>query len=96
MVRRFRESGIPAEDIEIKLFGGADMIMFRRNSRSYDNQRVGRKNILKAREIARNLNMSFTRADVGGTLGRTIYFDTETGEVWLKRLCKPVPNKGLM
>lgn len=95
MLQRFVKKGVFPEDLEIKMFGGADMIMVRKNSRAWENQRVGRKNILAARNVARNLNIRFSREDVGGTLGRKIYFDTESGEVWLKRLSKPVPNAGL-
>ena len=77
------------------MFGGADMIMVRKGSRSWENQRVGRKNVVMARDVARDHNLVIKNSDVGGTLGRKLYFDTETGEVWLKRLNRYVPNEGL-
>jgi chemotaxis receptor (MCP) glutamine deamidase CheD len=43
--------GIGPDEIEIKMFGGADMIMVRNGSNAWENQRVGRKNILKARRL---------------------------------------------
>lgn len=88
--------GVDPGDIEIKMFGGADMIMVRKGSRSWDNQRVGRQNIIMARDVARENNLIIKKSDVGGTLGRKLYFDTESGEVWLKRLNRPVPNAGLL
>lgn len=96
MLKRFRELGAGPDDIEIKMFGGADMIMVRKDCRAWDNQRVGRKNILMAREVARYHNLKLNNVDVGGTLGRKIVFDTQTGEVWLKRLSRQVPNEGLL
>ena len=96
MLKRFKRLGIAPADIEIKMFGGADMIMVRKGSRSWDNQRVGRKNIVMARDVAREHHLIIKSSDVGGTLGRKLYFDTETGEVCLKRLSRSVPNEGLL
>lgn len=96
MLKRFKKMGVDPGDIEIKMFGGADMIMVRKGSRSWDNQRVGRQNIVMARDVARENNLIIKKSDVGGTLGRKLYFDTESGEVWLKRLNRPVPNAGLL
>ena len=92
MLRQFEQLGASPDDMEIKMFGGADMIMFRKGSHTWDNQRVGRKNILMAREVAAHYNLKLNNADVGGTLGRTIHFDTETGEVRLKRLNRAIPG----
>lgn len=94
MLRRFQELGVGSGEIEIKMFGGADMIMVRKGSKCWDNQRVGRKNILMAREIVRNLQLRVMKMDVGGTLGRQLQFDTKTGEVWMKRLSRIDRNEG--
>ena len=95
MLKKFKEFGLQADDLEIKMFGGADMIQFRKGSRSWENQRVGRKNIVMARDVARQYNLNIMHSDVGGTLGRKLYFDTKNGEVWLRRLNRYVPNEGL-
>lgn len=88
MLRRFRQLGVSPDEIEIKMFGGADLLIFRKGCRSWENQRVGRKNILKAREMTHYYDLTLSGTDVGGTLGRKLYFDTETGHVWLKRLAR--------
>ena len=95
MLRRFQKLGVDSDDIEIKMFGVADMIMFRKGCSAWNNQRVGRQNILMAREVAKHHNLKLNNTDVGGTLGRKIYFDTETGDVWMKRLCRIKPDEGV-
>lgn len=95
MLKKFRKYGLEAKDLEIKMFGGADMIMVRKGSRCWENQRVGRKNVVMARDVARENDLVIKSSDVGGTLGRKLYFDTGTGEVWLRRLNRYVPNEGL-
>ena len=77
------------------MFGGADMIMIRKGCDSWKNHRVGRQNILMARKVAHEHKLQFKSQDIGGTLGRKIYFDTNTGKVWLKRLSKSSQNDEL-
>lgn len=95
MLRRFKRLGIWPDELEIKMFGGADMLVVKKGSWSGENGRVGRKNILMARELVQNNNLKLKNADVGGTLGRKLFFDTETGEVLLKRLSGTKLTKGM-
>lgn len=66
---------------EVKMFGGAHMFSFI-NADSALN--VGQKNIEMAHEIFKNLNLKILVEEVGGTFGRTIELDTETGKVLVK------------
>ena len=34
------------------------------------------------------LNLKIKSYDIGGTLGRRLFFDTSTGDVWVKKLTK--------
>lgn len=66
---------------EIKVFGGAHMFSFI-NADSALN--VGQKNIDMAHEIFAGLNLKVLVEEVGGTFGRTIELDAETGKVLVK------------
>lgn len=70
--------------IEVKLFGGAAMMA--RRPGHHAPQSIGRLNVEAALETLEALHLSLKVADVGGTVGRKILFDTGSGEVWLKRL----------
>ena len=82
MLKKFHTMGIGTSEIEVKLFGGADM--FEGNGKG--KVRVGRMNVEMARQVLANHGLRLKNFDVGGTSGRKIVFDTKTGEVWMKRL----------
>jgi chemotaxis protein CheD len=80
MLERFDSLNIRRRDIEVKVFGGADMFA------SWKSMSVGKQNIETAMKIIKNEGLNVSASDVGGTKGRKIYFYTHTGEVLLKRL----------
>ena len=67
--------------LEVKMFGGAHMFSFI-NADSALN--VGQKNIEMAHAIFKELNLKILAEEVGGTFGRTIELDTESGKVLVK------------
>lgn len=84
MIEAFVRRGVSRGGIEAKLFGGADM--FRTPLDTDGKNSVGRQNIERAREILRMEGVRLAAADVGGTQGRKIFFNTGSGEVFLRRL----------
>jgi len=82
MARRMQEKGMVLSGLEIKLFGGADMMM----ESLADHQRVGSQNVLKSKMLLAQLGMTIKSSDVGGGAGRKLIFDTRSGDVWIKRL----------
>jgi len=84
MIKKFEELQIRRNDIEVKIFGGADV--FKNSSKGKKISTIGRQNIQMALEILSKNNMSVTTTDVGGEQGRKILFFTETGEIFLNRL----------
>ena len=82
MIKRFTKKHIKVAEIEVKLFGGADM--FKTSDKSVG--RVGSMNVEMARKVLEKHGLRLKSFDVGGNLGRKILFDTQTGEVWMKRL----------
>ena len=81
--------GIRKNEMEVKLLGGADV--FERTDGH--TKSVGRQNRETALEIIKNENLNLSVSDVGGNLGRKIYFYTDTGRVLLKRINR-IPEVG--
>jgi chemotaxis protein CheD len=84
MVRQFSRKGVSPGEIEVKVFGGADM--FGASSNGRGRLSVGRMNIEAAQKTIQEAGLSVASQDVGGTEGRKLYFDARTGAVLLKRI----------
>jgi len=84
MVKRFTRIGALLREIEVKIFGGADMFAARPDSNGPVT--VGKQNIATAMRIIKKEGLRIVSSDVGGVQGRKIFFNTRSGEVLLKRL----------
>ena len=78
MVEDLEKAGSARSRLVAKLFGGARMFAFI-SSDSLLN--VGEKNIAMAREVFSELNIKIAAEEVGGTFGRTIELNLESGKV---------------
>jgi chemotaxis protein CheD len=81
MIQKISKLGIRAAEIEVKLFGGTEMFASEILTPS-----VGRQNIESAVRAIETGGMRLKNADVGGLVGRKIYFKTLTGQVFVKKL----------
>lgn len=79
MVEKFLEKRIAIPDIEVKLFGGANIL--HANSDPRQDHWVGNANVAAARTFLESGQFSVAAENVGGTLGCKIIFNTHTGEV---------------
>ena len=84
MLETFAKLNINKEDLEIKLFGGGDVIATRQERENP--KTIGRQNIMAAIQTMNKYQLSITASDTGGKQGRKIFFVTNTGEIYLKRL----------
>lgn len=84
MLQRLKTYGSEPKDLEVKLFGGADMLTVRTGNPNM--QPVGKSNIDAVLQAIKAHNLELIVSDVGGHLGRKILFYTQTGEVLLKRI----------
>jgi len=87
LVRQLEELGAFRAELQVKLFGGADVLPVR--SEPSLRETVGRQNWQVALEVLEDESLDVMASDLGGTVGRTIQFHTGTGEVLLRRLAKP-------
>lgn len=86
MVRRFKKKGVDVDDLEVKLFGGSEMLSV--NSSNPQIIQIGKMNVEMAEIKLENLGLKLKSHDTGGTLGRRLLFDTKTGDVWIKKISK--------
>ena len=83
MIGEFSKLGIQRKDIQVKLFGGSDVL-----ATVNDAVTVGTQNVIKAFEIIEREKLRLVAQDVRGEQGRKIFFNTCTGEILLKRVGK--------
>lgn len=81
MLETFSAHGIHRRRLEVKIFGGADMIGV-----GGSRMGVGRRNVEIATQVLAASGLDVSTCDVGGIRGRKLFFVTHTGDVFLKRL----------
>jgi len=83
LFKAFLQQGLKPHEIEVKVFGGADMFAIKKNG---NGKSVGKQNINMALNILEKNRLHPLSLDVGGKQGRKIFMLSHTGEVFLKRL----------
>jgi chemotaxis protein CheD len=84
LAEQFDALGASRYELEVKLFGGADVLPV--SAARAHRATVGALNCRAAREVLEEEGLSVLASDLGGIRGRTIRFDSGTGEVLLQRL----------
>ncbi len=84
MMEAFRSFGIKPCEIEVKLFGGANLLSSADDGGQHVS--IGRQNVSTALEVMNEEGWIIARRDVGGTQGRKLHFYLHTGEVFVKKL----------
>ena len=73
--------GCSNDNIIAKLFGGANMFA---SLQSPDKETIGQRNIRVAKETLADLAIPVVSEDTGGSFGRTLEFNLETGQVLVR------------
>ena len=84
LAQQFEALGARREEIQVKLFGGADVLPLLRERN--DRPTVGSLNAETAVAVLAEEGFHVLAQDLGGTRGRRIHFHTGTGEVLVYRL----------
>jgi chemotaxis protein CheD len=84
IARQFDQLGVHRADVQVKLFGGADVLLVASSDPARPT--VGKLNCETAIEVLNAEGFEVAASSLGGTLGLKIHFDTRTGEVLLQRL----------
>ncbi|MBF0456320.1 MAG: chemotaxis protein CheD [Nitrospirae bacterium] len=83
ILNNMQDKGVITSTLEVKVFGGGDVLTYGGTRPS-----VGRQNIDAALRILESLGLKPLTSDLGGDRGRKIFFNTQTGQVLLKKLRK--------
>lgn len=89
IVRSFYRRGVKADQIEAKLFGGAEGAF-------KGIIKPGANNIITAYETLAKHHIKISASDVGGEKGRNLIFVSDTGEVFIKNHGAFVKNVDLI
>ena len=84
MVNYFDRLKITRKEIQVKIFGGADM--FNSVQQGVRNLTVGWQNISVATRCLDEHGLIPKATDVGGRRGRKLVFKTDTGDVFIKKM----------
>jgi chemotaxis protein CheD len=90
MLQEFRTRGVPADRLDIKLFGGANVL----STLSKENA-IGSLNWQQAKRSMEKLSLELTAHDIGGETGRRLVFETVSGNVLVKRLRAATTERGI-
>lgn len=88
MLGAFRRAGILPQTIEVKVFGGGNVIG---EGRATDPNWIGGANVTTARRMLEDAGLVVIAENTGGRCGSKILFNTETGAVLHKHLRNPRP-----
>lgn len=83
LYRRMTEYG-GLSDLVIKLFGGAQVLAGGHSTTT--RKSVGEQNVIQAKITLEQLGLRITKIDIGGELGRKLFFSMKTGDVYLRKL----------
>jgi chemotaxis protein CheD len=88
LARQFDELGALRSEVQVKMFGGADVLLV--NSLISSRPTVGRLNCEAAIEVVEAEGFNVAASSLGGTSGLNIQFYTKSGEILLRRLHKVI------
>ena len=91
LARQFDELGAVRREMQVKLFGGADVLPV--HSKPDAKPTVGKLNCEAAMEIVRSEGFVVAASSLGGSEGLNIRFNTLTGKVLLRRLPKVLADE---
>lgn len=86
MTQAMQRFGIPPEEVEVKMFGGANLIDI--GGDPHDDRSIGDSNVTMARKLLVAACYKIKAQRVGGDCGCKIVFNTSTGEVLYKPLTR--------
>jgi len=86
MAERFTRLGLRPEEVEVKVFGGGNVIDL--GGDPHDDHLIGDANVALTRQLLQSARFHIKGESVGGNRGCKIAFNTHSGEVLHKRLSR--------
>jgi len=85
MVHWFGARAVPLDELEVKVFGGAD-VLGRVTGPRLHGLTVGAQNVAALGRLLEAHGLTTLRSALGGREGLKLFFDTESGDVLVRRL----------
>lgn len=82
LLNQMTQLGSRHEWLEIKLFGGGNVLGESISQRLG----VGEQNVARAKALLQELNLSLKAVDTGGMRGRKLFFNSGTGDVFIRKV----------
>lgn len=79
LISEMEERGANIETTEAKIAGGSNMLDFSDSDKS-----IGDRNVEQVRKTLESYDISVVAADIGGDYGRSLIFESTTGELVVK------------
>ena len=83
LVERMESIGAERRFIKAKIMGGAHMFNFPKANKVFN---VGERNVQKVKEVLKEHRLRLVAEDTGGSHGRSLYFNLETGDVSVRTI----------
>lgn len=83
LLQEMKKQGARTNALVAKIAGGAQMFKFSGES---DILKIGERNAIAVKENLKQQGIRLLASDVGGNYGRTITFDAETGELFIRTI----------
>ncbi len=80
--------GVNPRKLEVKVFGGGQMLLSPSNMPLSKEINIGRRNVETALKVVSELGLKITATDVGGNWGRKLMFFPHRGDVWVKKIIR--------
>jgi chemotaxis protein CheD len=87
LVNAVIKSGAARSRLKAKMAGGAAMFSIK-GAPQNDALAIGRRNVQSCRDTLKRLGIELIAQDIGGTKGRTVIFNVETGELTIRIIDK--------
>lgn len=87
LVEALRRAGAERVRMRAKMAGGAAMFVIKNTPQS-DAMDIGKRNVKSCRDTLHKLGIELIAQDTGGTKGRTITFNIETGALTIRMIDK--------
>ncbi|POZ62120.1 chemotaxis protein CheD [Chromobacterium alticapitis] len=82
LLREILASGLPLQEFQARLIGGASMMLSSERKLSHD---VPTRNISQARAMVKQLGLRLHGEELGGSCPRLVLFEVASGHVWIKQ-----------
>lgn len=87
MLTEFEKLKIKKHEIDVKIFGGADVLGSEKREDS-----IGKQNIIAAIQTLNREKLKILSSDIGGLKGRKLYLVTHSGEVFVSKLKEQIAD----